>query len=268
MKILDCFIFNDENEILKIRFNTLNSYVDKFIIVESLINHQGKRKKRNFNINLFKKFKKKIYYLLIKKIPKNFSSWQIENFQRNYISNALKKFSKEDIVIISDADEIPNLKNFDFSIIKNNYYSFEQDHFFYKLNLKQKEKWLGSKMCKIKDLKSPQWLRSLKMHKKYSYWRIDKYFSKNYVFNFEIIKNGGWHFGWLKNINKIILKIDSYAHIENNLDINKNKKFIEKCINKKINFLNINEKLKKVKIDNSFPYYIKNNLHKFKKWIV
>jgi beta-1,4-mannosyl-glycoprotein beta-1,4-N-acetylglucosaminyltransferase len=106
------------------------------------------------------------------------------------------------------------------------------------------------------------------MHKKYSYWRIDKYFSKNYVFNFEIIKNGGWHFGWLKNINKIILKIDSYAHIENNLDINKNKKFIAKCINKKINFLNINEKLKKVKIDNSFPYYIKNNLYKFKKWIV
>ena len=46
MKILDCFIFNDENEILKIRFNTLNPYVDKFIIVESLINHQGKKKKK------------------------------------------------------------------------------------------------------------------------------------------------------------------------------------------------------------------------------
>jgi beta-1,4-mannosyl-glycoprotein beta-1,4-N-acetylglucosaminyltransferase len=168
MKILDCFIFNDENEILKIRLNTLSPYVDKFIIVESLINHKGKRKKKNFNINLFKKFKKKICYLLIKNIPKNYSSWQIENFQRNYISNGLKKFSKEDIVIISDVDEIPNLKDVQFSKIKNNYYAFEQDHFFYKLNLKLKEKWIGSKMCKLKDLKSPQWLRSLKMHKKYS----------------------------------------------------------------------------------------------------
>jgi beta-1,4-mannosyl-glycoprotein beta-1,4-N-acetylglucosaminyltransferase len=95
MKILDCFIFNDENEILKIRLNTLSPYVDKFIIVESLINHQGKRKKKNFNINLFKKLKKKICYLLIKNIPKNYSSWQIENFQRNYISNGLKKFLKK-----------------------------------------------------------------------------------------------------------------------------------------------------------------------------
>ena len=131
MKILDCFIFNDENEILKIRLNTLNPYIDKFIIIESLINHQGKVKKKNFNINLFKKFKKKICYLLIKKIPKNLTSWQIENFQRNYILNALKNYSKEDIVIISDADEIPNLKNLNFSKINNNYYAFEQDHFFF-----------------------------------------------------------------------------------------------------------------------------------------
>jgi len=267
MKILDCFMFNDENEILKIRLNTLSPYVDKFIIVESLINHQGKRKKKNFNINLFKKFKKKICYLLIKNIPKNYSSWQIENFQRNYISNRLKKFSKEDIVIISDVDEIPNLKDVQCSKIKNNYYAFEQGHFFYKLNLKLKEKWIGSKMCKLKDLKSPQWLRSLKMHKKYSYWRIDKHFSNNYVFNFEIIKNGGWHFSWLKNINKIVLKIESYAHTENNIAKNRNKKFIKNCINKKVNFLNIKEKLEKVKIDNSFPYYIKNNLYKFKKFI-
>lgn len=267
MRIIDCFIFNDENELLKIRLNTLSSYVDKFIIVESLINHQGKKKKKNFNINLFKKFKKKINYLLIKKIPKNFSSWQIENFQRNYIMYALKKFSEEDIAIISDADEIPNLKDFNFSEIKNNYYVFEQDHFFYKLNLKQKKKWLGSKMCKIKNLKSPQWLRSLKMHKRYSYWRIDKYFAKNYVFNFKIIKDGGWHFGWLKNVNKIVLKINSYAHVENNTNMNKNKKYIKNCINRKVNFLNTKEKLVKVKIDNSFPYYIKNNLYKLKKWI-
>ena len=56
MKILDCFIFNDEIEILDIRFNVLNNFVDKFIIVESAINHQGNYKKKNFNINLFKTF--------------------------------------------------------------------------------------------------------------------------------------------------------------------------------------------------------------------
>jgi beta-1,4-mannosyl-glycoprotein beta-1,4-N-acetylglucosaminyltransferase len=62
MKIFDCFTFNDELEILDIRLNTLNKFVDKFIIVESAINHQGKSKKINFNINLFKRFESKINY--------------------------------------------------------------------------------------------------------------------------------------------------------------------------------------------------------------
>ena len=72
MKILDCFIFNDEIEILDIRFNVLNNFVDKFIIVESAINHQGNYKKKNFNINLFRKFERKIKYITIEEMPKNF----------------------------------------------------------------------------------------------------------------------------------------------------------------------------------------------------
>ena len=111
MNVYDCFTFNDELEVLEIRLNTLNKYVDKFIIVESRINHQGGKKNINFNINLFKKFRNKINYLLIESFPKNSSAWDIENYQRNYISNGLKDCKPEDIIIISDADEIPNIKN-------------------------------------------------------------------------------------------------------------------------------------------------------------
>ena len=148
MKVLDCFIFNDELEILDIRLNILNSYVDKFIIVESTINHQGNYKKKHFNINLFKKFEKKIKYITIEEIPKNFSAWQRENYQRNYISKGLEEFSPEDIAIVSDADEIPNLKNIDFTKLNNNYYTFEQDHFHYKLNLKKKQNGMALKCAK------------------------------------------------------------------------------------------------------------------------
>ena len=268
MKVLDCFIFNDELEILDIRLNILNSYVDKFIIVESTINHQGNYKKKHFNINLFKKFEKKIKYITIEEIPKNFSAWQRENYQRNYISKGLEEFSPEDIIIVSDADEIPNLKNIDFTKLNNYYYTFEQDHFYYKLNLKKKIKWNGSKMCKIKNLRSPQWLRNLKMHKKYSILRLDKYFSKNYVFNFKIIKNGGWHFGWLKTVKNMILKIKSFAHTEHNISLYKDENFIKECVNNYINFLDIKEKLEKVEINENFPEYIRNNTEKLKNWIV
>jgi len=267
MKVLDCFIFNDELEILDIRLNILNNYVDKFIIVESIINHQGNYKKKHFNINLFKKFEKKIKYITIEEIPKNFSAWQRENYQRNYISKGLEEFSPEDIAIVSDADEIPNLKNIDFTKLNNNYYTFEQDHFHYKLNLKKQTKWNGSKMCKIKNLKSPQWLRSLKMHKKYSRLRLDKYFSKNYVFDFKIIKNGGWHFGWLKTIENMILKIKSFAHTEYNISLYKDENFIKECVKNYINFLDTKEKLERVEINENFPEYIRNNKEKLKNWI-
>ncbi len=265
MKIFDCFTFHDELEILDIRLNTLNKFVDKFIIVESAINHQGKSKKINFNINLFKRFESKINYFLIKEFPKNYSSWQIENYQRNQISNGLKNCTDEDIIIISDVDEIPNLNNFDFFNLREKIYVFEQDLFYYKLNLRLNQKWLGTKLCKYKYLKSPQWLRQQKTHKKYSLWRIDKIFSKTYTSKFQIIQNGGWHFTWMKSIDNILLKINSYAHTENKKFAQKS--YLEDCINRRINFLNTNEKLEIVNINKNFPDYIFNNQNLFREWI-
>ena len=136
----------------------------------------------------------------------------------------------------------------------------------YKFNLVRDTSWIGSKLCKFKKLKSPQWLRSLKVHKKYSYLRIDKLFSKNYVHNFKIIEDGGWHFGWIRDISQIIDKIESFAHTEFNNDNYKNFEFINECINKRVNFLNINEKLNKIEI-NHLPMYLIKNVEKFKNFI-
>ena len=115
MKIYDCFLYNDENEILEIRLNTLNNFVDKFIIVESKVNHQGKLKKINFNLDKFLKFKDKILYFLIDEYKGEYTYWEIENYQRNYILNGLKNCQNDDVIIISDLDEIPNLEKFDFN---------------------------------------------------------------------------------------------------------------------------------------------------------
>lgn len=266
MRVFDCFLFNDENKILEIRLNELQSYVDKFVIIESKYNHQNKIKGSKIDKKLLRKFKKKIIYKYNKKKISNFNSWQTENFQRNLIHDCLKICDKNDIILISDVDEIPNLYKFNFLEVENYIYGFEQMHTMYKLNLLREKKWIGTKLCKYKNLQSPQWLRNLKVHKKYSFYRLDKlFFSKLYYHNFKIIKNGGWHFGWLRNEKEIINKINSFAHIEYlNTKIN-NKDYIKKRILNCEDFFN-EKKLKKID-SRLLPDYIKRNYNKFRPYL-
>ena len=266
MNIYDCFIFNDENEVLEIRLNELDKYVDYFVIVESGENHRGVRKKKNISESLISKFKSKIRYYYIDSFEKNFRPWQRENFQRNYINNGLYDAKKEDIIIVSDADEIPNLKKFNFEKVNNFVFGFLQVHTMYKFNLIREFNWVGSKLCSFKKLKSPQWLRDLKTHKKYNRLRIDKYFSSTYDFNFKLIENGGWHFGWLKNSHGIMKKLESFAHAELDRTSIKNNEFIEKCISDKINFLNTDQKLIHDKNLN-LPSFIQENKNRYKDFL-
>ncbi len=265
MKIFDCFTFNDENSILEIRLNEMNEFIDHFIIVEFGENHQGNSKGKKIDQKILERFKDKVRYLYVEKFNKNMTSWQRENFQRNYIKNGLHDAEQNDIIIISDLDEIPNLKKLNLSNIGNTIYAFKQINLMYRFNLARDFNWIGTKLCKFKNLKSPQWLRSLKVHKKYSFLRIDKIFSKNYVHNFKIIENGGWHFGWIREIDEIMDKLNSFAHEEFNNSKFKNYNYINDCINNNINFLNTAEKLKKIDM-NLLPRYLVSNINKFKSY--
>ena len=71
MKIFDCFQYFDEDMMLDLRLHVLNKYVDKFVIVENLFMHSGKKKGQNFNIQNFKKFENKIKYILVDELPEN-----------------------------------------------------------------------------------------------------------------------------------------------------------------------------------------------------
>ena len=266
MKIFDCFTFNDENLILELRLNVLKKYVDYFVIIEFGENHQGKKKGKKIDKKILEKFNGKIRYFYIEKFPNSLNSWDRENFQRNTILEGLKDASKNDIIIVSDLDEIPDLNKIDLKNINDTIYTFRQINTMYKFNLVRDTDWLGSKLCRFKKLKSPQWLRSLKVRKKYNFLRIDKLFSNNYVHNFKIIENGGWHFGWIRDVSQMIEKLESFAHTEFNNDNFKNFDFIQECIEKKVNFLNTNEKLKKIEL-NQLPEYLLQNEDKFKNFL-
>ena len=295
MKIFDCFMYFDEDLVLDVRLNILNEYVDKFVIVESKYNHKGEERQPLFDINKFNKFKDKIIYIL--KSDKHegieliqalddedeiyrksiFNAWKRENLQRNQILEGLKEANQNDWILISDLDEIPNLKEVNFKEIKNKLIFFEQHMMYYKFNLKLENfTWIGSKACKFKNLRSPQWLRDIKA-KKFPWWRIDTLFSKRKYKDIYFVKNGGWHFSYLKKPKDIEKKLKSYLH---HIDYDRNPlgiERIEKIVNEKkaIYDLKVDQRKNKfeaknqlIKIEtNQMPSYIKNNLEKFKEWI-
>ena len=229
MKIFDCFMYYDEDLILDLRLNYLNNYVDKFIIVESSYTHSGESRKLLFDINKFSKFKNKIKYIILDNKPVNLSEIEEsdsddeknskfilnavkrENLQRNTIQQGLDIASPDDIIIISDVDEIPNLEDNNIKSIKNKIILFNQKYFFYKFNLKLNNyNWHGSKACKKKNLVSPQWLRNIK-DKIYPFWRLDTLFSNKKYQNIKIIENGGWHFSNIKNAKDIEKKNENLS---------------------------------------------------------
>jgi len=223
-------MFFDEEMLLELRLNTLDKFVDKFIIIESTYTHSGKEKKLIFDINKYPKFKEKIDYIIVRDLPhgieqigKDDSNLEItnkeimnalrrENFQRNTIKQGLINANDNDWIIISDLDEIPDLSNINFNSINKKIIFFKQKVFYYKLNLELKTlRWIGSKACKKKYLKSPQWLRNVK-DKIYPKWRLDIIFSEKRYNSVFFVENGGWHFSFVKKPEDIEKKLKSYLH--------------------------------------------------------
>ena len=223
-------MFFDEEMLLDLRLNILDKFVDQFVIVESSYTHSGKEKKLIFDINKYSKFKEKINYIILKDPPEgievinsNDSEDEIsrkeilnalkrENLQRDTILDGLKDAASNDWIIVSDLDEIPDLTKVNFNKIKNKIIFFKQKVFYYKLNLELKTlRWIGTKACRKKHLKSPQWLRNIK-DKIYSKWRIDILFSEKKYNDIFFIENGGWHFSFVKKPEDIEKKLRSYLH--------------------------------------------------------
>tara|TARA_B100000941_G_C28384422_1_gene489195 strand:- start:51 stop:866 length:816 start_codon:yes stop_codon:yes gene_type:complete len=268
-KIIDCITFFDENMLLDFRLNVLNDYVDFFVIVEAKEDHQGNQKKLNFNIENFKKYKHKIIYLVQEKIltdeniklPKNWAKDHLrDQSQRNYISKALNQFGENDWIIISDLDEIPNPHAISKFNPNSKFSVFKQKLFYYKFNLVSKNSyWYGSRIVVKKYLKSPQWLRNLKVKKKFL-----KYFKRG----INVIDDGGWHFSYLKKPIDIKRKIESFAHSELNKEKFKNIENIEKSILKGTDLYHRDLFYSKIPINGDFPEYLIENLDKYKDWIV
>ena len=297
MKIFDCFMYFDEETVLELRLNILDKYVDYFVIVESSFTHKGDKRNLKFNHQKFKKFKDKLIYITYDKEPAEIAKNSVnekddetiksfkyiensilrENGQRNQILRGLELAKDDDMILISDVDEIPNLENLDLSKINEKIILFNQDMFYYRFNLKLPNlDWTGTKGCKKKFLKSPQWLRNIK-DRKYPFYRLDTFFSDTKYIDIKIISNGGWHFSNLKTASEIEFKLKSYLHHrefdENPLSVDeinsliKNKQAIyDLKVDKRVNKIGDGNKLEKYPTER-LPKFLQDNLNSYKEWI-
>ena len=295
MKIFDCFMFFDEEMLLDLRLNVMNKYIDKFVITEATYMHSGKPKRLSFDINKFSKFRDKIIYNVVDKQPSNLetinkydskelrgsklinNSLKRENYQREMGMNSLNDVSNDDLILINDIDEIPNLDQINFNSINKKLIIFRQKTFCYKFNLLYENLiWHGSKACKKKFFISPQWLRNVR-HRKYPIWRFDIFFSKKKYNNIHYVENGGWHFTNIKSPEDLEKKFQNFLHHQDfeasGLKLSDIK---EKVNNKKILYdLGVDQKdykwsgaktLNKVSLG-EMPEYLSSNIKKYSDWL-
>ena len=292
MKIFDCTTFFDEKMMMDIRFNILNEYVSKFIVVESCFSHSGQKKELNFDINDYPKFKEKIEYIVIENEPKDLFKDEelrkgsyhkrlnsIKRIEQSYeyISHGLDSADDNDLILLSDNDEIPNLSSISNKRLKADFIIFKQLFFYYKFNLLyDRINWFGTKACKKRKLKNFSDLRNLK-NKKYPFWRLDTYFSNIKQINLMIVDNGGWHFTNIKTPEEIYEKLKNFGHHDefelSNIDL---ANIIEKIKNRAVFYNHLadknsqdrwNDTYKLKKINNEIlPKYLQSNFNELKKW--
>ncbi len=265
--IYDAFLFFNELDLLDIRLNLLNDVVDRFVIVESTVTFSGNPKKLHFNENKnrFKQFQDKIIHVIIDDTPEDFlnlkttmeennsvfknkilkylsistgwsrdqKQWGREIYQRESIIMGLINCSDNDMIIISDVDEIPNPVEIPNKI--NEVYEFKQDMFYYNLRTLKEKNWSGPKMAPWSVLKdnSLNILRQNKLTNK-------------------VISNGGWHLSFMGGEKRIKDKIEAYAHQEFNNDIIKNN-IKDSILNKTDLFNRPNHNLIEININDVYP---------------
>lgn len=257
--IIDAFTFFNEKELVELRVKYLNDIVDRFLIIEADVTHTGKKKPWNFPEvlkNKLNKYSNKIEYYQMKvdlekaeteqdprykslkgSLSNTGRSWKVENMQRNFIKEAYKKSltSDDDIIIISDLDEIPSkdkisfIKSCDFKKIAPVAFAHSLFHL----------------SCEYLDLED--WIGSVAITKQL----IEKYEPqtfRNYKNRISHFANAGWSFSSFGGEKRIREKLEAFGHVELNKEEYKNTEHFKRCIetgedlfNRKVNKKRVNK---------------------------
>lgn len=253
-QVYDCFPFFNELDLLEVRFNELWDVVDRFVITEATLTHGGKPKPLYFQDNLkrFEKYLSKVTHIIVDQYPA-LDSWSIERHQRDQLMRGLTNCKDNDIIIISDADEIPRAEGVKNYNPANGLSAFSQDLYYYFLNCKAKDKWDWARILPYSTMKNmtPCAVR----------------YVPNYDRNTQLIHNGGWHFSYVTSIDGILEKIQASAHQEYNRPEWLERERVEKVVEQAGDLFDRPLEYEYTPIDTSYPKYILDNQEKFKRLI-
>ncbi len=295
MAVYDCFTFRNELDLLEMRLNILDEKVDYFVLAESNKTHSGTNKDLFFNLNKerFSKFSKKIIHIIVDDMPelKDGNRWVLENFQRNAIMRGLSNCKDDDIILVSDLDEIANLEKLEeikvelihkasakdtayhiyrklkeifgtnalarkilhkFPIKSKRLASFKQNVYYYYLNGFINADWIGTKVVLFKNLVG---------NYNSSPQEIREVSSKT------VIQEGGWHFSYLLSPEEIAIKIKAFAHSEFDKKEYTDVDAIKKRISEGEDLFGRKEKITYVSIDEKYPKWLLDNRDKYKNYI-
>lgn len=258
MKVYDCFIFNNEVEMLELRLNVLGEVVYKFIIIEGDTTFSGVSKESVYlqNKDRFSQWEDKIehHFITVPNFPR---SWDREIYSRNY-PLSLPGFEDDDIIITSDVDEIPNpeaVKSVSEWINDDEHFTFQMNFYMYYLNNLFTTNWFGTRVATYKYLKT----KTLD--------KLRESTEDRSKITGSIIDGGGWHFSYCGGTKMIKSKIQSFSHTEHNNErvlgsVETNVKEGKDLFNRDISFRTISI------TEDEFPEYVVNNKEKYIDWII
>ncbi len=277
--VFDCIPFFNEIDILKMRLNILNPYVDKFIIEEATVTFSGEKKELCFekNRDKFKEFLDKIVYIVVDDTPENVTTHERDYFQKNKLLDGLKSegATEDDIIIFGDVDEIPSpgaLKKLSESFDKTKVYHFAQRNFYGFLNMEEVSgsllsitgdfpeipdggrKWLGTKATSLLNIPAEGIVRLRDLIKVTDERSVR-------------IADGGWHFSYMGGehetnpVKRIGVKVKAAAHQEYN-----DREILAETMDRLVlgqDIFGRNARFERVEIDETYPEFIRNSLDEY-----
>jgi beta-1,4-mannosyl-glycoprotein beta-1,4-N-acetylglucosaminyltransferase len=268
MRVFDCFTFYNEFDILELRLAELWDTVDYFVISEANTTHQNNPKPffLKDNWDKVKKYESKIRHVVIEDMPMSSDTWVNERHQRRELRRALTDLQPDDIVIVSDCDEIPRPSAIE--AIKEDTNDYDRYILaiplnYFKLNFMMVHpvvKQNNIAVTRGRAFSEPQKEREFTFHRNLPYHYADN--------DFCVIEHGGWHFTYFGHNEFAANKLLNFAHAESrNLADNVD---VDYMITNKVGFLGFNyhERFEYITVDDYFPQTVLNNLEKYKDMIV
>jgi len=270
MKIYDCFTFYNELDLLELRLQELYDHVDHFVLIEANRTFQNNIKPMYFggNQRRFAKYMDKIIQVQIQDMPTDTDAWGRERYQRDAIVQAVADANDEDIIIVSDLDEILRPETIDElrSDTQTAIWGFRMPLFYFKFNYMltttDSVYTTWAMACRKKLLHSAEDLR----RNRFSLNSFELHYNQNGV---RMMEHAGWQFSYLGNTEFARSKIQSFAHTETNCPKILDGLDIEHSVSTGVGIApNPTERFVPVKIDSYMPRSIQNNINKYSKYIV